>query len=108
MASYEGNKNSNSDPKQPEFQVPKPVVSFNPSVSVCKFCDHACFIPSKLSFCDQIQSGDVLKGEEEKLKAKYQLPSNWRGSGHSAFLQKKLAKGVSVLMYNYQGASTVE
>lgn len=34
-----------------------------------------------------------LKAEEEKLKAKYQLPSNWRGSGHSVFLQKKLAKG---------------
>lgn len=40
-----------------------------------------------------------FKAEEEKLKAKYQLPSNWRGSGHSAFLQKKLAKGVSLLRW---------
>lgn len=43
---------------------------------------------------------DVEKQEEEKLKAKYQISSGGIGpgarpGGHSAFLQKRLQKGVS-------------
>lgn len=42
---------------------------------------------------------DVEKQQEEKLKAKYQISSGIgpgaRPGGHSAFLQKRLQKGVS-------------
>ncbi|KAK9498066.1 hypothetical protein O3M35_003948 [Rhynocoris fuscipes] len=39
---------------------------------------------------EQISTKDIEKMEEAKLKARYPLAS---GAGHSAFLQKKLAKG---------------
>lgn len=40
---------------------------------------------------------DVEKQEEEKLKAKYHIGGSCgRPAGHSAFLQKRLQKGVSI------------
>lgn len=39
----------------------------------------------------QVSAKNIEKLEEAKLKAKYPLAG---GAGHSAFLQKKLAKGV--------------
>lgn len=44
----------------------------------------------------QLSSNDIEKIEEAKLKAKF--PNTGRPiSGHSAFLQKRLAKGVKIL-----------
>jgi len=38
---------------------------------------------------------DVEKAQEECMKKQYQMKSNWPPvSGHSALLQKRLAKGV--------------
>lgn len=41
-------------------------------------------------------ANEVEKLEEAKLKAKFPIASGFPLSGHSAFLQKKLAKGVSI------------
>ena len=41
-------------------------------------------------------SNDIEKIEEAKLKAKFPNTINRPISGHSAFLQKRLAKGVSL------------
>lgn len=44
----------------------------------------------------QLSSNDIEKIEEAKLRAKF--PNTGRPiSGHSAFLQKRLAKGVKIL-----------
>lgn len=41
---------------------------------------------------------DVEKAQEECMKKQYQMKSNWPPvSGHSALLQKRLAKGVWIL-----------
>lgn len=48
----------------------------------------------------QMSAHDMEKMEEEKLKAKYPAGAMAAGrsiSGHTAFLQKRLAKGVSNL-----------
>jgi len=41
----------------------------------------------------QMSTNQIEKLEEEKLKAKYPMAAGGGLSGHSAFLQKKLAKG---------------
>lgn len=43
-----------------------------------------------------MSSREVEKMEEAKLKAKFPMGVNKPLSGHSAFLQKRLAKGVSM------------
>lgn len=43
-----------------------------------------------------MSSKDVERLEEAKLKAKFPMAANKPLSGHSAFLQKRLAKGVSI------------
>ncbi|KAL0279202.1 UNVERIFIED_CONTAM: hypothetical protein PYX00_000809 [Menopon gallinae] len=42
---------------------------------------------------EQMSSKDVERLEEAKLKAKFPMAANKPLSGHSAFLQKRLAKG---------------
>lgn len=46
-------------------------------------------------------ANEVEKLEEAKLKAKFPVASGFPLSGHSAFLQKKLAKGVSISSIRY-------
>lgn len=50
----------------------------------------------------QLSSNDIEKLEEAKLKAKFPNAIGRPISGHSAFLQKRLAKGVSKyrILYN--------
>lgn len=48
-----------------------------------------------------MSANEVEKLEEAKLKAKFPIASGFPLSGHSAFLQKKLAKGVSISSINY-------
>ena len=43
-----------------------------------------------------MSTNDIEKLEEAKLKAKFPNTMNRPISGHSAFLQKRLAKGVSL------------
>ncbi|KAF0757268.1 cAMP-regulated phosphoprotein 19-B [Aphis craccivora] len=43
---------------------------------------------------------DVEKAQEECMKKQYQMKSNWPPvSGHSALLQKRLAKGVCITLW---------
>lgn len=55
-------------------------------------------MPAPATETESLNAHDTEKVEEEKLKAKY--PSAAQGlrapGGHSAFLQKRLQKGVSV------------
>ncbi|KAL4120749.1 hypothetical protein QTP88_013384 [Uroleucon formosanum] len=45
-------------------------------------------------FCKPKDPKDVEKAQEECMKKQYQMKSNWPPvSGHSALLQKRLAKG---------------
>ena len=46
-----------------------------------------------------MSSHEVEKIEEAKLKAKYPTAARPGPGGHSAFLQKRLAKGVSTELY---------
>ena len=50
---------------------------------------------SLFKICNQSSQRDMEKMEEEKLKARYARPV----TGHSAFLQKRLAKGVSKIFF---------
>lgn len=55
---------------------------------------HLCYVRIPSSYCvvpPQIPPKEIEKIEEEKLKSRF----NPRPAGHSAFLQKRLAKGVS-------------
>lgn len=53
----------------------------------------------KVSFSCQTNPRELEKLEEEKLKAKYPTTTGLRGpGGHSAFLQKRLQKGVSIFV----------
>ncbi|XP_050525535.1 cAMP-regulated phosphoprotein 19-B [Daktulosphaira vitifoliae] len=47
-----------------------------------------------VEFCKPKDPKDVEKAQEETMKKQYQMKSNWPPvSGHSALLQKRLAKG---------------
>lgn len=49
---------------------------------------------------------DVEKQEEEKLKSKYPAGVGMKGpGGHSAFLQKRLQKGVSCFLFEFPPTS---
>lgn len=54
----------------------------------------------------QMSNKEVEQMEEAKLKARFPLAGNKPLSGHSAFLQKRLAKGVSVFCVFKIGKST--
>uniref|UniRef100_A0A1B6DJ79 Alpha-endosulfine n=1 Tax=Clastoptera arizonana TaxID=38151 RepID=A0A1B6DJ79_9HEMI len=60
----------------------------NENQSENKSDDHVFAVPNK-----EMTNNEVEKIEEAKLKAKYPTAHNFPLSGHSAFLQKKLAKG---------------
>jgi len=49
-----------------------------------------------------MSSKEVEDAEVAKLKAKFAVPGNKPLSGHSAFLQKRLAKGVSKIKIHPQ------
>ncbi|XP_075217349.1 endosulfine alpha isoform X2 [Lycorma delicatula] len=53
---------------------------------------------------NEMSSNELEKLEEAKLKAKYPMASGFPISGHSAFLQKKLAKGKYFDSGDYQMA----
>jgi hypothetical protein len=52
-------------------------------------------------FSFQTKANDIEKLEEAKLKAKFPSVEGRPIIGHSAFLQKRLAKGVSFIRYTY-------
>jgi len=54
----------------------------------------------------QLSSSAIEKLEEEKLKAKFPNAAGRPFGGHSAFLQKRLAKGVNVNISIFYRVST--
>jgi len=54
----------------------------------------------------QLSSSAIEKLEEEKLKAKFPNAAGRPFGGHSAFLQKRLAKGVNINIPIFYGVST--
>lgn len=77
-----------------------------PRMYVCSKSGHVTlfFIISSLFLILRayLQPKELEKLEEAKLKAKFPNAMLGRGpGGHSAFLQKRLAKGVSFNKYNY-------